>query len=268
MADSKDSSSHLFSSEYNLKTPFGITVRNVSRFTWLEWGYVLLVSFSILGVLSLSIKSLVAFSTTDNDTTCASFCANCSTNVLQGGSESCDSWTCRADFIFAVLLLVNLVFCTFYSFDGLFRERGFETLAYLLGVVAVLLYVIINYGMNPATGRDHLFKLIRLILVCIFAPLNILAAFKVWSRMGKLNFLMVGSNSSLMNAYRTRSCFVTLVVFNVELMASITTLAFARHSTFLSNAEMVVLPLVLCLTTLLALCTVLMVSIISFQVAV
>ncbi|KAL5516549.1 hypothetical protein EMCRGX_G001910 [Ephydatia muelleri] len=256
MADSPDYSPLLKSTpKYASKTRIG-NVRNVSRFTWLEWGYVLLVSFSILGVLSLSIKSLVAFSTTNNDTTCASFSANCSTNI----HESCDSWTCRVDFIFAVLLLVNLAFCTYYTVDGLFRERGFETLAYVLGVVAVLLYVIINYKMNPGTGSDHLFKLIRLILVCIFAPPNILLAIVVWWRMGRINFLMVGSVRSLLWAYQIRSCFVTLVVFNVELMASVTTLAFARKSTFLSNAEMVVLPVVLCMTILLAIFTILTVS--------
>ena len=45
---------------------------------------------------------------------------------------------------------------------------------------------------------------------------------------------------------------------------SITTLAFARDSAFLSIAEMVVLPMVLCLTILLAVFTVLiLVSVIS-----
>lgn len=51
-------------------------------------------------------------------------------------------------------------FCTYYTVDGLFRERGFETLAYVLGVVAVLLYVIINYARNYEI--DHVFKLVRL----------------------------------------------------------------------------------------------------------
>ena len=55
------------------------------------------------------------------------------------------------------------VFCSFYAIDGLFRERGFETLAYLLGVVAVYLYVAINFVRNPGTGSTYIFK-----LVCIY----------------------------------------------------------------------------------------------------
>ena len=212
MADSTDYSSLLKPTpKYASKTRIG-NVRNVSRFTLLEWGYLLLVTFSILGVLSLSIKSLVSFSTTIN-------VSNDSTDVLQGGwNKPCDSWTCRADFIFAVLLLVNLAFCTYYTVDGLFRERGFETLAYVLGVVAVLLYVIINYARNYEI--DHVFKLVRLILVCIFAPPNILMAVIVWWRMSHINFLIVGSVQSLLWAYQIRSFFVTLIVFNVELMVS------------------------------------------------
>ena len=120
------------------------------------------VILSILAVFSLSIKSLVGISEgPTNASACASSCVN---DVLQGGCDkSCDSWTCKEDFIFAVLLLINLVFCSFYAIDGLFRERGFETLAYLLGVVAVYLYVAINFVRNPGTGSTYIFK-----LVCIY----------------------------------------------------------------------------------------------------
>ena len=52
------------------------------------------------------------------------------------------------------------VFCTYYSFDGLFRERGFESIAYILGVVAIVLYVVVNYVMNQQI--DHMYKLVRL----------------------------------------------------------------------------------------------------------
>ena len=67
----------------------------------------LLVTFSILGVLSMSIKSLVDISSVTNN---ATSCGNDSMHVLHGECKPCspNSWMCKADFIFAILLLVNL----------------------------------------------------------------------------------------------------------------------------------------------------------------
>lgn len=39
----------------------------------------------------------------------------------------------------------ELGFCAFYCFDGLFRERPFEILAYVAAVTIIVLYIIINY---------------------------------------------------------------------------------------------------------------------------
>lgn len=65
-----------------------------------------------------------------------------------------------------------------------------------------------------------------------------------------------------------QSCLLFVVVHTTltvsslsSAQASVTTLAFARDSTFLSNAEKVVLPMVLCLTILLTVFTILVVSI-------
>ena len=42
------------------------------------------------------------------------------------------------------------MFCVFYCYDGIFRERPFEMLAYAAGVVVIVLYVIVNYIVNGA----------------------------------------------------------------------------------------------------------------------
>ena len=46
---------------------------------------------------------------------------------------------------------VYTVFCSFYCYNGLLRERQFELLGYAVGMTIILLSVIINYCM---VGRE------------------------------------------------------------------------------------------------------------------
>ena len=43
------------------------------------------------------------------------------------------------------------VFCSYYCFNGLLRERQFELVGYAIGMAVILLSIIINYCME---GRE------------------------------------------------------------------------------------------------------------------
>lgn len=43
------------------------------------------------------------------------------------------------------MLSVSTVFCFFYCYDGLFRERKFELLAFVGATVVIAIYILANY---------------------------------------------------------------------------------------------------------------------------
>ena len=72
----------------------------MKRFTWLEWVFVAVATVSIFGILAASIERLVYFE---------EHFVNIS--VKENGSWAavmCNEWTCTNDFIFTVVLLLNM----------------------------------------------------------------------------------------------------------------------------------------------------------------
>jgi len=95
-----------------------------------------------------------------------------------------------------------------YAIDGLFREQKYEMLTYTGGVMVIVVYVIGNYIDNGKNDEDIrlvsnvLFLIfycrsltqVRLILLCVFGPLNIIFAVMVFYRMGFLELNFIGAN--------------------------------------------------------------------------
>ena len=65
-------------------------------------------------------------------------------------------------------------FCAFYCYDGLFRERPFEILAYVVAVIVIIVYTVGNFAFQftrdqqdqPEDGERTL-KIVRHILNCL-----------------------------------------------------------------------------------------------------
>lgn len=74
--------------------------RNPKRISWLEWLFLGVATVSMLGVLGLSIERLITFEKTFSNITFY----NNSTN----GTVPCSEWVCTTDFLFTVILIVNL----------------------------------------------------------------------------------------------------------------------------------------------------------------
>lgn len=89
----------LFSSPLPLSIP-AAKVRNVKRFTWVEWVFVVVVTLSLLVVLALTIERFVFFESTF---------VNITIDTTNGTELSdCNQWTCTNDVVFAVVVLINL----------------------------------------------------------------------------------------------------------------------------------------------------------------
>ena len=69
----------------------------MKRFTWVEWVFAVVVTLTLLVVLALNIERFVYFESTF-------------VNITNGTQQlsDCNQWTCTNDFIFAVVVLINL----------------------------------------------------------------------------------------------------------------------------------------------------------------
>lgn len=198
--------------KYNTKVLL-FQIRNIKRLHWLEWLFLLLAVVSILGTLGITIERIVDI-TRDNHSSCS--------------HNSGDDWKSDPDFTFAVLLIVNLVFCAVYAVDGLLREQKYEMLTYVGGVLVIMIYIITNYIDKGKEDCD--IRLVRLILMCAAAPPNIIIALLVFYRMGFLEMNYVGANTTLLKIYRTGVEFCTLLKFNFQIAASCLVIVLCRPS--------------------------------------
>jgi hypothetical protein len=91
---------------------------------------------------------------------------------------------------------------------------------------------------------------IRLVLVVVGGPINIVLSSIISYRMGFFIFTTVGLNTTLIRAYKIRSFLLILQILLLQAMANVVTLSWSRDGHLLSIAEMVIL------SALMALCVV------------
>lgn len=125
----------------------------------------------------------------------------------------------KPDFTFALLLLVNAASCLFYVGHGVLRERVYELYVFIIAILVVLVYCIVEYAFLNVEGRSTL-KLVRLILACVLAPPNIFLAWSVAQHFGYLQFRIVGASEYLQHLYQQASIFSCLLKFDVQVTTS------------------------------------------------
>ncbi|XP_062579074.1 uncharacterized protein LOC134240957 [Saccostrea cucullata] len=123
-----------------------------------------------------------------------------------------------SDFTFALILIINGVFCIFYVFHGLLREKKYELYVLILAILVVLVYCVVEYIVN-VDGRSTL-KLVRMILAIVLAPPNIVLAWSVARHFGYLTFRIVGASEYLQHLYKQASIFSSMLKFDIQVTAS------------------------------------------------
>lgn len=153
---------------------------------WLEWAFLLISSCNITIAIGLTLERLII---TRNDPN--SF-----------------------DFTYSLLLLISCLFCIFYVFNGVLRERQYEIYAFTGAVLLVLAYCILEYAFYP--GGRNVIKLVRLIMGSVLVPINIVIAIMVAKRFGWLEFRIVGAAEALQHMYRQQCFYLSLQRFDVQ----------------------------------------------------
>ncbi|XP_048752003.1 uncharacterized protein LOC125663715 isoform X2 [Ostrea edulis] len=120
------------------------------------------------------------------------------------------------DFTFALIIIINALFCVYYVFHGLLAERPYEVIVMVLATVVILIYIVVNYILS--TKNDV--KLARLVLACILSPVIIVIGLmiaKEYHESGRLIFRTVGADSTMQGFCKTLFLFLGLQKFDLQL---------------------------------------------------
>ncbi|XP_055958860.1 uncharacterized protein LOC126809052 isoform X1 [Patella vulgata] len=173
--------------------------------------YVVLSCLSILATIVLSIYKMATISTFDSD------------------------------FTFALILIVNAIFCTFYVVHGVLKERAYEIVIFMIAIFGILLYSIVNYSVQVDTRGPV--KLSRLIIVCVMSPVLIgLSGWIGWgyNSSGNLIFRTIGANTELQSI--CKKLFMFLDCLKLDLQLGISMVIFILNSGFkIDNEDIVIL---------------------------
>jgi hypothetical protein len=211
--------------------------------------FVAVASLTILIILGMSIERFVTF---EQDFKNISYWKHNNT-VNNTRPYLCNNWTCTNDFIFTVVLVLNIVFSALYVVHGLLQERMFAMVAYAVTIVVIVFYVVVNYGVkSERKARLQPLRLIRLVLVLVAGPINVILSSIISVKMGFFIFTTVGVNTTLIRAYKIRSFLLILQILLLQVMANVLTLSWSRDGKFILLAERVIvcLLLVLCVAVI------------------
>lgn len=121
------------------------------------------------------------------------------------------------DFTFAIVLLLNTVFCGYYLVHGVLLERPYEIGVLVIATFIVWLYIIINFAL--AVHKDRV-KMARLIVALILSPAIIILGLligKHYHDSGRLIFRTVGASSEDQAMCKTMFFFYGLLKFDLQL---------------------------------------------------
>lgn len=119
------------------------------------------------------------------------------------------------DFTFALIIIINTVFCVYYVLNGIVAERPYEILVFVVATAVVWIYIIANYALRPEQ-----IKMIRLIIACVLSPILIVLGFwiaRIYNESGRLIFRTVGASIEQQEMCKTMFAFFGLLKFDMQL---------------------------------------------------
>ncbi|KAK3104852.1 hypothetical protein FSP39_011707, partial [Pinctada imbricata] len=139
------------------------------------------------------------------------------------------------DFTFALIILANTVFCSYYLIHGVLTERPYEIGVLVMATLIVLVYIVLNFSLAQTKG---VVKSVRLGFACALSPVIIVLGSliaKLYRDSGRLIFRTVGANSTLQEMCKTLFFFLGLLKFDLQLGVSMVLLILMNGMTIKVN---------------------------------
>ncbi|CAL8096255.1 unnamed protein product [Orchesella dallaii] len=191
-------------------------VRTCSAVTSLEWSFVACSTISII--------------------------TGCAFNIYRLATLSLNS----DEYLFAIIVLVNLIFCIWYLLHGIFQEQPFEVLMFIITTILLSVLIALNYAVvedSDPNGPAHL-KLIRFLVTVFLTLPNAVLGLKVgwhyWDS-GNLIFKTVGADMRLQRMCRTLLFGMSLLVFDAQAFISCLILIMERGISDLTDEDKVIM---------------------------
>ncbi|KAL3862193.1 hypothetical protein ACJMK2_008180 [Sinanodonta woodiana] len=150
------------------------------------------------------------------------------------------------DFTFTLVLLFNILFCSYYISTGIVFEKPYELMIFIIGVIIVWLYLIVNYAVKPEIP----FKLSRLIIASVLSPVIFVLGgliAKNYHDSGNLIFRTVGANAILQDMCKNMFIFLGFLKLDLQLGVTLAVLVLTKGSV-LSTHQIILLCVVGVLT--------------------
>jgi hypothetical protein len=144
-------------------------------------------------------------------------------------------------------MCIFIVFLLFYAWHGVIREREFELWAFIGAVIILAVYIFWSFFVTPQTTV----KIIRLVFFAAGSVPVVILAYSVSREFRWLEFRIVGADPILQGMYRSYSRCTTLLLFDVQVAASLLVLVY-HPKLHASLAEQITIPLLVALTLLMA----------------
>eukprot|EP00794_Sanderia_malayensis_P011182 gene11182-12356_t len=148
------------------------------------------------------------------------------------------------DYIFAVLLLVQLLFVYYYIFHGVFMERPYEILVSLLTVLIVMVYCIVDYSTSEPPKRTDL-KKVRLAIICLLGPIDIglgmVVSIKFLEGPTGIMCRLVGHSIPLQKICKYYFRFTAFLGFDFQIVLVLLILILSDEANKMSQAEKLII---------------------------
>eukprot|EP00126_Sphaerothecum_destruens_P008849 Sdes_comp20367_c0_seq3m14186 len=130
------------------------------------------------------------------------------------------SFETRADFTFALLLLINTGFSAYYAIHGCLKERTKEIYAFLFASFIVTCHVCYQYFLQQDPSSEDLdvmfLRRLQFIAVLLFEPLNCVLGVLVAHSFGWISFKIVGADIAFSNMYANYCTFLSFLKVDVQ----------------------------------------------------
>ncbi|KNC80027.1 hypothetical protein, variant [Sphaeroforma arctica JP610] len=131
----------------------------------------------------------------------------------------------RSDFVYSLVLALNILFCMYYVIHGVLKERSIELFTFLAGSLILTAYVIYEFVIYNG-DRELENRKWRMIVCCLCEPFNIIGAMYVARGFGWVNFIIIGADMELGAVFDTLCTYFAMFKINLQMALSLIALSF------------------------------------------
>ncbi|XP_071945596.1 uncharacterized protein [Antedon mediterranea] len=187
--------------------------RTIKTITTIEIAFIVIAVIGILSTIGLTITVIV--------------------NEVKDANTS-------SDLIFAIVLLINALFCLYYICDGVLFESAYEIVVFVGATTILLIYCIISFSQD----KDDVIKTVRFYMIIVLGPFCVVLGSllaKSYYESKNIIFRTVGASVELQDMCGLMLFFQTLLKFDLQLEVSMVVFVLSDSMDNIGTTDIIVL---------------------------